>query len=169
VVLIRGAFLRYLSRKYMRRRKFELELRKRHRSAAIIQARIRGGYARTRVLALIEKRRMIQCFLAAVKIQSALRRMYARRRVHQRRFRLRWIAARMIQSWYRAKYSRRIAAQIRKKDITPLEAVDAAIARAETVNPKINAIVTPMFERARAQAKAMTAPWRSRRPPMWAA
>lgn len=113
VVLIRGAFLRYLSRKYMRRRKFELELRKRHRSAAIIQARIRGGYARTRVLALIEKRRMIQCFLAAVKIQCALRRMYARRRVHQRRFRLRWIAARMIQSWYRAKYSRRIAAQIR--------------------------------------------------------
>jgi amidase len=51
-----------------------------------------------------------------------------------------------------------IAARIRKKDITPLEAVDAAIARAEAVNPKINAIVTPMFERARAQAKATTTP-----------
>lgn len=51
-----------------------------------------------------------------------------------------------------------IAARIRAKEITPLEAVDAAIARAEAVNPKINAIVTPMFDRARAQAKAMTTP-----------
>jgi ankyrin repeat protein len=112
-IVIRSAFLRYLSRTYARRRRFELDLRKRHRSATLIQARIRGGYARTRVMALIEKRRMIQCFLASVKIQAAVRRMYARRRVHQRRLRLRWIAARIIQFWYRAKYSRRIAAQIR--------------------------------------------------------
>lgn len=112
-VLIRSAFLRYLSRKYLRRRQFELDLRRRHRSATIIQARIRGAYARTRVLSLIEKRRMVQCILAVLRIQTAVRRMYARRRVRQRRFKLRWIAAKMIQSWYRAKYSRRMAAHIK--------------------------------------------------------
>jgi ankyrin repeat protein len=112
-IVIRSAFLRYLSRTYARRRRFELDLRKRHHSATLIQARVRGGYSRTRVMALIEKRRMIQCFLASVQIQAAVRRMHARRRVHQRRLRLRWIAARIIQFWYRAKYSRRIAAQIR--------------------------------------------------------
>ncbi|MBU6371368.1 MAG: amidase [Alphaproteobacteria bacterium] len=51
-----------------------------------------------------------------------------------------------------------VAARIRAKEITPLEAVEAAIARAEAVNPKINAIVTPMYDRARGQAKALTAP-----------
>ena len=52
-----------------------------------------------------------------------------------------------------------IAARIRAKEIKPIEAVDAAIARAEAVNPQINAIVTPMYDRARAQAKAMTMPF----------
>jgi amidase len=37
-----------------------------------------------------------------------------------------------------------IAARIRAREIKPIEAVEAAIARAEAVNPKINAIVTPM-------------------------
>ncbi len=42
---------------------------------------------------------------------------------------------------------------VHRGDVTPLELVDAAIARIEAVNPQINAVITPLFERARAQAR----------------
>ncbi|MGH8012307.1 MAG: amidase [Candidatus Binataceae bacterium] len=42
---------------------------------------------------------------------------------------------------------------VRQKDVTPLELVDAAIARIEAINPQLNAVITPLFEKARAQAK----------------
>jgi amidase len=42
---------------------------------------------------------------------------------------------------------------IRRGEVKPLELVDAAIARVEQLNPAINAVVTPLFERARAEAK----------------
>jgi amidase len=45
-----------------------------------------------------------------------------------------------------------LAELVRKGDIEPRELVDAAIARAEKVNPEINAIAEPLFERARALA-----------------
>lgn len=45
------------------------------------------------------------------------------------------------------------AALIRRGDITPLELVDSAIARIENLNPILNAVVTPMFEQAREQAR----------------
>lgn len=48
-----------------------------------------------------------------------------------------------------------IAARVRKKEITALEAVDAAAARAEAVEPKINALVTKFYDRARTYAKAL--------------
>ena len=38
---------------------------------------------------------------------------------------------------------------IRRKQLTPLELVDAAIARIERLNPALNAVITPMFELAR--------------------
>jgi len=41
---------------------------------------------------------------------------------------------------------------VRRGDATPLELVDAAIARVERVNGALNAVVTPMFEQARATA-----------------
>jgi amidase len=41
---------------------------------------------------------------------------------------------------------------VRKGDVEPRELVDAAIARAEKVEPEINAIAEPLFERARALA-----------------
>src|ERR1700678_3935095 len=47
-----------------------------------------------------------------------------------------------------------LAAMIRRKDITALEAVDDAIARAEAMQPKLNFLVTPLFEQARVRAKA---------------
>jgi amidase len=47
-----------------------------------------------------------------------------------------------------------IAAMIRRKEITALEAVDAAIVRAEAMQPKLNFLVTPLFEQARVRAKA---------------
>jgi amidase len=42
---------------------------------------------------------------------------------------------------------------VRKKDVTPLELVDAAIAAIERLNPQINAVISPLFHKARAQAK----------------
>ena len=41
------------------------------------------------------------------------------------------------------------AALVRAGDATPLELVDAAIARVEAVNPALNAVVHERFERAR--------------------
>jgi len=46
------------------------------------------------------------------------------------------------------------AALIRNKQATSLELVDAAIARIEAVNQKLNAVVTEMFEMARTRAKS---------------
>jgi amidase len=42
---------------------------------------------------------------------------------------------------------------IRRKQLTPLELVDAAIARIERLNPALNAVITPMFELARSAAQ----------------
>ena len=42
---------------------------------------------------------------------------------------------------------------IRRKQLTPLELVDAAIARIERLNPALNAVITPMFELARSSAQ----------------
>ena len=41
---------------------------------------------------------------------------------------------------------------VRKKEVKPIELIDAAIDRIERVNPQINAVVTPMYEQARAAA-----------------
>lgn len=46
-----------------------------------------------------------------------------------------------------------IARRIRSREIQALEAVDAAIARAERVNPTLNAIATPLFDAARKEAR----------------
>jgi len=45
-----------------------------------------------------------------------------------------------------------LAELVEKGEVTPAELVEAAIARAEAVNPRINALVTPLYERARKQA-----------------
>lgn len=42
---------------------------------------------------------------------------------------------------------------IRRGEATPIELVEAAIARIEALNPTINAVVTSLFERARAEAR----------------
>jgi amidase len=44
------------------------------------------------------------------------------------------------------------AALVRRGAVTPLELVDAAVARIESVNPLLNAVVTPLFDQARAVA-----------------
>jgi amidase len=41
---------------------------------------------------------------------------------------------------------------VRRKEITPVELVDAAISRIERLNPGLNAVITPMFEQARKTA-----------------
>ncbi len=47
---------------------------------------------------------------------------------------------------------------VRRGELTPRELVDAAIARIEAVNPRLNAIITPLFDKARAQAAAPDLP-----------
>ena len=37
---------------------------------------------------------------------------------------------------------------VRRKEVTPAELVEAAIERIERLNPELNAVVTPLFERA---------------------
>ncbi|MFA5940525.1 MAG: amidase [Sinimarinibacterium sp.] len=46
-----------------------------------------------------------------------------------------------------------LAALVRDRQVTPAELLEAAIARAEAVNPKVNAIVIPMHEIARERAR----------------
>ena len=41
---------------------------------------------------------------------------------------------------------------VRRRQASPLELTDAAIARIEKVNPQVNAVITPLFEKARQQA-----------------
>ena len=47
-----------------------------------------------------------------------------------------------------------LAELVRKKDVQPLELVEAAIERIEALNPRLNAVVTPIYELARAAASA---------------
>jgi amidase len=44
---------------------------------------------------------------------------------------------------------------LKAKQVSPLELVDAAIARIEDTNPRINAIVTPCYDRARERARRL--------------
>lgn len=111
--LIQTAFRCLLSRKCLRRLKYDRKQLKRVQAALVIQARVRGISSRARVKALIEKRRIILYRLSVIKIQAALRGMFGRRKVWRRRYRLYVLAARIIQSWYRAKYSRRMANHIK--------------------------------------------------------
>jgi amidase len=48
-----------------------------------------------------------------------------------------------------------LADLVRRREVTPGELLEEAIARAERVNPRINAIVTPMYEQARRDAAAL--------------
>src|SRR5258705_10225738 len=48
-----------------------------------------------------------------------------------------------------------LAELVRAREVTARELCDDAIARIERVNPKLNAVVTPMFERARERASGV--------------
>lgn len=48
-----------------------------------------------------------------------------------------------------------LAELVRSKEVTPLDLLETAIARAERLNPAINVIVTPMYDMARAQAATL--------------
>ena len=43
---------------------------------------------------------------------------------------------------------------VRRKELKPIELVDAAIERIERLNPSLNAVVTPMYDEARKRATA---------------
>src|SRR5688572_5847727 len=46
------------------------------------------------------------------------------------------------------------AARIRRRELSPVEVIDAALAQYEALNPVVNAVVTPAYEQARALAQA---------------
>ena len=47
-----------------------------------------------------------------------------------------------------------LAELVRKNEVSPAELLDAAIARTEAVNSKINAVVTKCYEEARAAVRS---------------
>ena len=47
---------------------------------------------------------------------------------------------------------------VRRRELSPLELVDAAIARIERLNPKLNAVITPLFDDARQWAVSKDLP-----------
>ncbi len=47
---------------------------------------------------------------------------------------------------------------LRRGQMTALQLVDGAIARIERVNPKLNAVITPLFDEARAAAASRELP-----------
>ncbi len=47
---------------------------------------------------------------------------------------------------------------VRRGELSPAELVDAAIARIERLNPTLNAVIIPLFEKARAHARAAALP-----------
>ncbi len=51
-----------------------------------------------------------------------------------------------------------LARLIRTQQLSPLETVDAAIARIEALNPPLNAVITPLFETARRRVRAPDLP-----------
>ena len=50
------------------------------------------------------------------------------------------------------------AERIARGALTPLEAVDAAIARIERLDPRLNAVIAPLFDAARARRRARRCP-----------
>ena len=112
-VTIQCAYFRYLSRKCLRRRQYELWLQKRRKAAVYIQAMIRGVYSRARVKLLVERLRIILYNKSVTIIQAITRRHLAKRIVHRRRYRLYCIASRIIINWYRTRYTRKMAAHIK--------------------------------------------------------
>jgi len=40
-----------------------------------------------------------------------------------------------------------------RREVSPLELVDAVITRIEKINPQLNAVITPLFDKAREQAQ----------------
>jgi amidase len=46
------------------------------------------------------------------------------------------------------------ASLVRRREVTPAELLAAAIARIERLNPRLNAVITPLFDQARAQVTA---------------
>src|SRR5204863_361807 len=51
----------------------------------------------------------------------------------------------------------KLAGMIARREVSPVEVVDAVIARAERLEPSLNMFAMPLYERARAQAKAAEA------------
>ena len=51
-----------------------------------------------------------------------------------------------------------LAAKIRRKEVSPVEVIDAAIARIEAHNPKINALIILHLDGARTSAKVAVLP-----------
>jgi amidase len=62
---------------------------------------------------------------------------------------------------YRKHDATGLAELVKKKEVTPAELLDTAIARAEEVNPKINAVVNKLYDLGKAQLKTIdpTAPF----------
>ncbi|HPZ65140.1 MAG TPA: amidase, partial [Bacillota bacterium] len=57
---------------------------------------------------------------------------------------------RPLKGWCQARQL--LAGLVQKKEVTPVEIVVAAMARLERLNPKINAVIHKMYDKAKAAA-----------------
>ena len=106
-IVIQCAFRCYVCRSFIRRRRWEMFLRRRHDAAVRIQCLVRARSATEKVGVLRERRVMYLRFRAAVMLQSVYRGILGKRRVRRRMFKLRWVAARMIQGAFRGRNTRK--------------------------------------------------------------
>lgn len=104
---IQCAFRRFVSRRYLQRRKAEKRQDAINRKILSIQSAGRRFNSLKRVMILRERRAVVKRRLASTRIQTVIRRFLAMRRVSRRRLAFMWLAARMIQSRYRIVLSQR--------------------------------------------------------------
>jgi ankyrin repeat protein len=98
---IQCAFRRFVSRRYLQRRKAEKRQEGISKKILLIQCAGRRYNACKRVNILRERRAVVRRRLASTRIQTVMRRFLAMRRVARRRLAFMWMAARMIQCRYR--------------------------------------------------------------------
>lgn len=103
--VIQRAFRCWLSRRTLRRRFKESQLRRRNWAIVAMQKWIRIIIAQRKTRYLRSRRLLTRRTAGAVKLQTWIRRLLAQRFVLRLRYKIRWVAARMIQTAYRIRHS----------------------------------------------------------------
>lgn len=111
---IQCLFRKFMSRRVLRYRRYQLFQLKRRNAAVKIQCLARKSVSIALVKLLHTRRKVSRYAKSALLIQTHVRKMFARRLVRKVRYKFRTIAARMIQCWYRSHHSKWKASKIKE-------------------------------------------------------